>query len=316
MKIAIFPAAGGLGGATLSHLLHTAKVDPSSVVLVSRSPDKLDKEANSGAITRKGDFDDPDSLKGAFEGVDALNLISYPSFQHEHRVKVAKAAIDAAISQGVKHVFYSSLAFAREGEPTYKPHVMLAHLDTEAYLESLVSPTFSYTIIRQGLYTESYPIYTANFNLKEAQASADKELKIRIPHDGRGPGIPWAKRDELGEATANLIAEYDRDPNSFAFINKLIFFTGTKTHSLNDTAAIFSKTVEKNVRIESQSVEDYVVRIGVVPKSDSVELNRRWATAFEAIRHGEASTVTSHLKDYLGREPEGIEVTYRKMLQG
>lgn len=30
---------------------------------------------------------------------------------------------------------------------------MLAHLDTEAYLATLVSDSFSYTVIRQGLYS-------------------------------------------------------------------------------------------------------------------------------------------------------------------
>jgi uncharacterized protein YbjT (DUF2867 family) len=87
--IGIFPAAGGLGGATLSHLLDTSRVEPSSVMLVARNPEKLSKEKERGVEVRKADFDDLESLRGAFKGIDMLNLISYPSFAHEHRFQVS-----------------------------------------------------------------------------------------------------------------------------------------------------------------------------------------------------------------------------------
>jgi uncharacterized protein YbjT (DUF2867 family) len=337
MRIAIFPAAGGLGGATLSHLINTTEVEASSVTLISRHPEKLEKEKNQGATLRKADFDELETLDGAFEGVDVLNLISYPSFTHEHRykvsslllphvlcisvlilnmmsVQVAKAAIDAAVASGVKHIFYSSLAFARDGPPTYRPHVMLAHLDTEAYLAKLASSRFSYTIVRQGLYTESFPVYTANFDLKAAREKKDQVLKIRIPHDGSGPGISWAKRDELGEATARLLAEHARDPSNFRFNNKLIILSGPKEYTLKDTASIFSNITGKTVQIEEVSVDEYASQPEVGYGSDSEQLNKLWATAFEGIKHAEAATVTTHLAELLGREPEDAETTLRKMI--
>ena len=91
--IAIFPAAGGLGGATLSHLLKTAQINPSSLVLIARHPEKLEEERKSGVDVRRGDFDDLESLRGGvFKGVEVLNLISYPSFEHEHRFQVSRGA--------------------------------------------------------------------------------------------------------------------------------------------------------------------------------------------------------------------------------
>jgi hypothetical protein len=232
----------------------------------------------------------------------------------ELTLQVAKAAIDTAIKQGVKHIFYSSLAFARDGPPTFKPHVMLAHLDTEAYLASLVGPSFSYTVIRQGLYSESFPVYMANFDLHKARASPASSLSIRIPHDGSAPGIPWAKRDELGEATAKLLAEYASDPASFRFTNKLIILSGPKVYTLNETAEVFSKVLGKEVKIQEVTVDGYVEQPGVGYGSDSTELDRLWATAFEGIKHGEAATVTGHLRQLLGREPEDFETTIRGML--
>lgn len=81
--IGVFPAAGGLGTATLEQLLKT--VEPSRVVLISRHPEKLQEEIKLGATPRKADYDDPASFDGAFEAVDILNIISYPSFVKDHR---------------------------------------------------------------------------------------------------------------------------------------------------------------------------------------------------------------------------------------
>lgn len=191
---------------------------------------------------------------------------------------------------------------------------MLAHLATEEYLASLVSPTFSYTVIRQGLYSESFPVYMANFDLAKALASSETELKIRIPHDGSGPGVPWAKRDELGEATARLMGEYAQDPANFRFNNKMIILSGPREYSLGETAAVFSKVLDKSVKIEEVSVDEYADQPNVGYGSDSTRLNRLWATAFEGIKHGEAATVTTHLRELLGREPEDFETTIRAML--
>jgi len=94
MSIAIFPASGGLGGATLAHLLDTAKVEPSSLVLVARSPERLGKEEAQGVKVLKADYDHPETLDGVFKGVEVLNLISYASFQHKYRFKVCCYQID------------------------------------------------------------------------------------------------------------------------------------------------------------------------------------------------------------------------------
>jgi uncharacterized protein YbjT (DUF2867 family) len=85
-KLGIFPAAGGLGGSTLSHLLRL--VPASEVVLVARNPEKLKKEEAAGAIVRKADYDDAQTLDHAFDGISYLNLISYASIQNEHRFTV------------------------------------------------------------------------------------------------------------------------------------------------------------------------------------------------------------------------------------
>ncbi|KAJ5939948.1 hypothetical protein N7516_000116 [Penicillium verrucosum] len=309
-KLGIFPASGGLGGSTLRHLLE--QVPPNEVVLIARNPERLAKEKATGAIVRKADYDNTQTLDQSFDGISSLNLISYASIQNEHRFEVHKAAIDAARKSGVKHIFYSSLAFAGDGDLETKAQVMLAHLATEKYLAQLhdQNPQFTYTVVRQGLYSESFPLYTAFFDLK---APSDE---IRIPHDGSGPGLAWAKQDELGEATAKLVAQHAEDPAAFPYLNKTVLLSGPRALSLNETAGVFSRVLNKPIKVYQVPVDEYAkqpqVQTGLTyGGGDWAPL---WATAFDGIRDGECAAVTPNLAQILGREPEQFETTIRNML--
>lgn len=87
--VGVFPAAGGIGGGTVKHLL--SRLPPSNLVFVARSPEKLKSLPVADATLRHADYDDDESLKHAFDGVDTLFLISYASVEHEHRSKVRSA---------------------------------------------------------------------------------------------------------------------------------------------------------------------------------------------------------------------------------
>lgn len=93
-KIAVFPAAGGLGSSTYHHL--SKLVSPNDLVLVSRHPEKIPSQLkDAGVTTRQADYDKPETLENVFDSVWCLNLISYASIEHEHRTK---AFFDATIS--------------------------------------------------------------------------------------------------------------------------------------------------------------------------------------------------------------------------
>lgn len=86
-KIGVFPASGGLGTSIVNHL---AKAIPASdLILIARSPERLNTLERAGAAVRKADYDDPSTLDTAFKDVDILMLISYASFEIEHRIKVS-----------------------------------------------------------------------------------------------------------------------------------------------------------------------------------------------------------------------------------
>ena len=61
MTVALTGASGHLGRSV------AARLDPADVVLLTRTPETLEAR---GAQVRRADFDEPDSLAAAFEGVD------------------------------------------------------------------------------------------------------------------------------------------------------------------------------------------------------------------------------------------------------
>lgn len=204
---------------------------------------------------------------------------------------------------------------------------MQAHLDTEAYLASLALAhfkSFTYTCIREGIYSESFPMYTSFFSPK---ASADAVL---IPHDGLGPGIAWAKRAELSEATARIIAMYynygygagesaGENPSNeqFPYTNQVVLLSGPRAWTLKQTITLLSEVAGKRVEISPVTVADYIRLPHVRQALQSVEGDDPercatwWATSYEGIGKGECAVVSPTLGEVLGRQPEGFETTIR-----
>ncbi len=144
---------------------------------------------NSGAEIRKGDFTQPATLDAAYAGADTLLLVSCPSIDYAPCLASHVAAIDAAKRAGVTHVYYTSLVLPDDSRAV----VMQAHLDTEVYLKK---SGLAYTIVREGIYSESFPIYFGSWNPSRGR-------EVKVPY-GDG-GIAYVSREDLGEGTAKLM---------------------------------------------------------------------------------------------------------------
>ena len=163
----------------------------SDVVVSLYNPSGATPEiTQSGVEVRKGDFSNPETLDTAFAGGDKLLIVSYPSIAYEIRVTNHLAAIDAAKRVGIKHIYYTSVIFADDSQAV----VMQAHLDTEKYLKE---SGLTYTIIREGLYSESYSLYFGYWSPGRGSA------EVKVPY-GDG-GIAWVCREDLGEGTARAM---------------------------------------------------------------------------------------------------------------
>lgn len=153
-QIVLTSATAALGLRVSKYLL---KLVPASSVTVSLynpagAPPTI---TFSGCTIVEGNFSKPDTLITALAGADRLLLVSYPSIAHQERVRLHRSAIDAAKRVGVGHVYYTSLAFAG-GANENRTEVMQAHLDTGTYMRE---SGMTYTVVRKGLYHESWPLY-------------------------------------------------------------------------------------------------------------------------------------------------------------
>ena len=158
---------------------------------------------DSGVEVRHGDYTKPETLDKAYAGADKLLILSCPTIDRDKAVHSHKAAIDAAKRVGINHIYYTSLVLPSDTEA----YIMKAHLATEAYLrESGVT----YTIIGEGIYSESFPLYIGHWEHWDP-AKGDE---IRIPH-GAG-SIAFVCREDLGEGTAKLMVAV-RCPSSAVF---------------------------------------------------------------------------------------------------
>ncbi|KAI2473489.1 NAD(P)-binding protein [Annulohypoxylon bovei var. microspora] len=220
--IAITGSSGKLGNATLSALLAHNLVPASSIVALtsshpgSRTWTSLAAQDPSLQI-RHARFEDPATLETALRGVDKLFLVSTPHVELDFedadgaekpdgqgREAHHRAAIDAAIKVGITHIYYSSLAFAwdaRARAPAIqsKAGVMRAHLRTEAYLAALQHQAkVKVTVVREGLYNESWPLYLGYFDGVRDERDAGP-----VSGDGR---MCWTAIKDLGIGSALILA--------------------------------------------------------------------------------------------------------------
>ena len=140
--IAITGATGQLGRLVVEKL--KGKIPASDIVALVRSPQKA---ADLGVAAREADYDRPETLGRALEGIETLLLIS--SNEVGKRAAQHHAVIEAAKKAGVKRVVYTSLLHA----DTTPLSLANEHCQTEAELKASGIP---YTILRNGWYTENY----------------------------------------------------------------------------------------------------------------------------------------------------------------
>ncbi len=154
---------------------------------------------STGIDIRKGDLYHPQTLTEALSGADVLFLVSFPSMGEE-RFALHRNGIDAAKAAGIRHIIYTSLSFCGGAEDsTSVAQVAQAHLKTEAYLKE---SGLTYTIIRYGSYSHLWNNYAGFIDL-----SVDRDIvqDAVLPNDGLEH---WASRDDMGEATGRVIANW------------------------------------------------------------------------------------------------------------
>jgi uncharacterized protein YbjT (DUF2867 family) len=307
--LALTGCTGKIGGAVLSALLSQNLFSPSDLVICTSSDPNSTKFTSlrrKGASIRSSNYGDSDSMVKAFSGCSKLFLVSTPQIDLDFnnaspgngREKQHFAAIDAAIKAGVKWIYYTSLAFGSDSEAG----VMQAHLRTEAYLKSL-NDKIKYTIIREGLYNESWPLYLGYYY--DLMKDQRKEVVVA----GDGP-ISWTSIADLGLATALVIAD-----ETGRFEGKTIYLSGPETKTLRELAKTVSEVKGKAVELKVVGPEEYVRHY--TDKGRDKASVEWWVSSYKALERGECDIkdrTFSELLDERGVKPKPVEETVREML--
>ena len=211
--IAITGATGQFGAIALDLL----KAKQANVIALVRSPEKI-----SGVEARKFDYSKTEGQVEALQGIDTLILVSSNEIgqrfvQHNNVIKSAKKA-------GVKHIIYTSLLGATN-DNTVKS-LAGEHVETEAALKA---SGITYTILRNGWYTENYTASIPAALANNAFYGSAKNGKISS-----------VLRAELAEAAVNVALSEGHE-------NQTYELAGSTSWTLADLAAEISKQTGKDI---------------------------------------------------------------------
>lgn len=288
--IALTGATGRLGRRTLHYLLETSKIAPEKIIVITRDPSKVTDETilTSGVQIRKGDFlQKTEDLAEAFAGADKLLITSTDTMDDQLRLKQHFNAIDAAKLAGVRHVFYTSLAFGGYSDVSVA-FVQRAHLLTEAYLKE---SGLTYTILREGIYSEATSLFLGYFN-----PSAYNGEDLPIVADGK---VAWTSREDLGLANALIIGD-----SSDQYENKTLLLTSEESYTLKETAEIISKYLPKPISLKIVDRDTYIAHHKDINDAFAPYRGRftyPWSTSHDGIERGEAAKTSPFMNQLISK---------------
>lgn len=282
---AVTGATGGLGRGIVTSLLERG-VDPAHVVAVVRDPAKAADLADRGVALRVGDYDRPDTLATAFEGVDVLVLVS--GSDPGKRIPQHTAAIEAATAAGVGRIVYTSAPQA----DTSSFSLVDDHRATE---ELLQTTTVTYTVLRNNWYVENY---TRDLDALLARGSA-----IGSAHDGL---VGVALRADYAEAAAAAALESGHQNATYELAGPLV--------TLAQFYAALSEAAGKPVVYVDLSTEDHLAALLDAGLPDPVA---GFVVSIDtAIANGELATAPDDLARLLGRPATPLDDALRVVLKG
>jgi uncharacterized protein YbjT (DUF2867 family) len=273
-------ATGQLGRRIVEHLLQHVPAERIGVSV--RNPDIAGDLAQAGVRVRQGDYDDPDSLRHAWEGAERVLLVSSnAAARGGDPLKQHKTAIDVARELNVGRVLYTSQVSCAPGShfPPGRHHAA-----TETMLAESGLP---WTSMRHGFYAAS----AIAMNAKGFEVGT-----LTGPEDGK---VAWTTHDDLAAADAILLARGE------AFDGPTPPLTGSEALDLADLARLATEVTGRAIAreiVEEDALERRAREHGMPEGAIAVMLGY-----FRAARAGEFDRVDPTLAQLLGRAPTRMQ---------
>lgn len=271
--IVVTGATGQLGHAIVEQLVNRGSA--SAIGVSVRALEKAAAWAAKGVRVRRGDFEDAESLKHAFEGASQVLMVSSnarafggdPIAQH-------RKAIDAAKAVGVKRIVYTSQIAA---SPTSAFNPALDHAATEAMLRDSGLP---FTSLRNGFYAAS---------AIAMMMGAVKAGELVTPESGK---FSWVGHEDLAQGAAAVLLDESR------FDGPTPPLTGAAGLDFGDLARLAGEVTGKPLKHTVLTDEAYVAKS---VERGMPEGRARFALGmFLASRRGEFAAVDQTLEKLIG----------------
>lgn len=224
-KILVTGATGQLGSLVVQHL---RRLDPQAQIVAGgrKTPTGL-----AGAEFRVTDYDRPDTLDAAMQGVSRVLLVS--GSEVGKRVGQHQAVIDAATRAGVELLAYTSILRA-DVNPL---KLAEEHRGTE---QALARGKVPYILLRNGWYSENY--------LGSAPVAIQHGALQSASRDGR---IATATRNDYAEAAATLVLRNDHQSG------KAFELAGSSSFDKRELAQMLSRLSGKPVVVKDLTEAEY-----------------------------------------------------------
>lgn len=201
MKILVTGATGKLGSKVVEKLLQTIPADQLAVSV--RNPEKAEGLKQRGVDVRHGDFDKPETLASAFQGIDRLLIISADG-DNETRIRQHGQAVAAAQQAGVSFIAYTSIADAQQS----KNMLAETHKATELAIQNTGIP---YSFLRNNWYLEN-------------EASSIQGVLAGAPwltSAGNGK-VGWATQQDYADAAVAVLTQDGHENTIYELSGKLL----------------------------------------------------------------------------------------------
>jgi NAD(P)H dehydrogenase (quinone) len=281
---ALTGANGHLGRLVLKHLLTYVPAD--QIIATTRKPEQLADLAAQGIVVRRADFADPATLSAAFVGVKRLLIIS-TDVLGEQRVKLHKAAIEAAASAGVNHIVYTS---GPDANPNASHPIPAEHGQTEA---ALAASGVEWTALRNSFYSDF---------LKDFIGLLYVNGEVLLPEGSARHS--WVTREDCARAAAGTLAGNITDVGP-------VDVTGPEALSFADVVHRYSSISGQSVGIKVLPEQEILAR--VVAKGVPQEA-ANFVVGFVAWTAREVPTKpTDTVKRASGTEPSSVDEILRSL---
>jgi NAD(P)H dehydrogenase (quinone) len=292
MSSLLITGASGQLGRLVVQILRENKASP--IIAVTRTPQSLNHVAAKGVDVRYADFDQSAGLATAFAGAHRMLLISTNSYAAPgHRARQHRAAIEAAVLAGVRHIVYTSFLNVSES-----PLAFLA-ADHKATEETLEQSGIGYTILRNSFY--------ADMVLAPLTAAA---LSGSL-HSAAGAGrIAYVTREDCALAAAMaLAAEFEG--------NRMLDITGPAAINGEELVEIASRVLGADIQVVGLSAEERQEQL--ISSGTPVPLAKLLAAIENGVAQGALDIHSDAFQQLTGRTASSIAqfiASHRKELLG